>query len=394
MILERITKMNKENLIKKHFELFKVNPNTIILSPSRINIIGEHIDYLGGNVLPANIDLYMIGSFSKSEDFEIYSKNFKNSGVKKIKNTTNYKYDESRGFVNYLLGCVEILRKNNFKISGASICISSSIPPSSGLSSSASFGVLIIKGLLSLYNYEIDGIEVAKLFKEVENNFMNLKNGIMDQFIIANGIENNLMLLNTSNLEYSNHKLNLGDYQFIVFNTKKQRELVDSKYNERVDETSKGLDIINQSNNYKYLTEIPLVKINETLKLIDNETICKRVKFAIEEQNRVYEFIIALGANDYQKMGKLLNEGHQGLRYLYEVSCKELDFIVDEANKITGVLGARMTGAGFGGCAIVLVDKKEINNLENTLCELYKNEFGYSCEMYIVKVVNYAENIN
>ena len=393
MILERKTKMNKDKLNEAHIKLFGMEPEVVILSPSRINIIGEHIDYLGGNVLPANINLYMMGMFSKNKIFEIYSDNFQEMGIKKTDDQKIFKYDKSLGFLNYVLGCVQILRDNSFKIEGASISISSIIPPSSGLSSSASFGVLIIKGLLQLYGYEVDGIQVAKLFKEVENKFMKLKNGIMDQFIIANGIENNLMLLNTSTLKFSNYKIDLGDYQFVVFNTKKQRNLVGSKYNERVEETSKGLEQINKSNSYENLTSIPLSELNNVLELIDDEVIKKRVKFAIEEQNRVKNFVDLLALNDYPQMGKILNEGHEGLRNLYEVSCQESDFIVEYGNKINGVLGARMTGAGFGGCVIVLVNKHNIKELEEELVEQYNAKFGYPCEMYMVKVVDFAKNI-
>ncbi len=391
---ERRIKMNKDKLNKKHLELFKIHPEVIILSPSRINIIGEHIDYLGGNVLPANIDLYMLGMFSKNIIFEVYSDNFENIGVKRIDDKESFKYDKKQGFLNYVLGCVQILREHDYEIGGASISVSSFIPPSSGLSSSASFGVLIMKGLLTLYGYEVDGIEIAKLFKEVENKFMNLKNGIMDQFIIANGIANNLMLLNTSTLEFSNYEIDLGEYQFVVFNTKKARDLVSSKYNERVDETTKGLEKINKTNNYKNLTSIPLSKLEKTLELIDDKIIEKRVRFAIEEQNRVNDFIALLSLNDYHKMGKILNEGHKGLRDLYEVSCEELDFIVEKSNQINGVLGARMTGAGFGGCAIVLVNKNNVKELQEELIKSYENKFGYSCEMYIIKVVDCAKNIN
>jgi galactokinase len=394
MILERVIKMNKENLIKTHKELFGVEPQTTILSPSRINIIGEHIDYLGGNVLPANIDLYMMGTFSKSDCFEIYSDNFQDAGIRKVEDQKNFKYDKTRGFLNYVLGCVQILRDNNFEVGGVSVAVSSIIPPSSGLSSSASFGVLIIKGLLKVYGYEVNGIEVAKLFKEVENKFMNLKNGIMDQFIIANGIENNLMLLNTSTLQFSNYEINLGDYQFVVFNTKKQRDLVGSKYNERVEETSKGLELINQTNTYENLTSIPLSKLDNELEKISNEIIKKRVKFAVEEQNRVNDFISLLPLNDYVAMGKILNEGHKGLKELYEVSCDESDFIVDQANAIDGILGARMTGAGFGGCVIVLTHKNSVKTLEQELVKKYNDKFGYPCEMYVIKVVDCAKDIN
>ncbi len=385
--------MNKENLVNTHIELFGVDPEITILSPSRINIIGEHIDYLGGNVLPANIDLYMMGTFSKSNDFSIYSDNFKDSGIKKIEDQISFKYDKTRGFLNYVLGCVQILRNNNFEIGGVNVAISSIIPPSSGLSSSASFGVLIIKGLLKVYGYEVTGVEVATLFKEVENKFMNLKNGIMDQFIIANGIANNLMLLNTSTLKYSNYEINLGDYQFVVFNTKKQRDLVGSKYNERVEETSKGLELINKTKSYDHLTSIPMSELENELKKLDDEIIKKRVKFAVEEQNRVKSFVDLLPLNDYYAMGKILNEGHKGLKELYEVSCDESDFIVDQANKIDGVLGARMTGAGFGGCVIVLTNKNSVKKLEEELVKEYNDKFGYPCEMYVIKVVDCAKDI-
>lgn len=385
--------MNKEQIKKSHFYLFNVKPEIIILSPSRINIIGEHIDYLGGNVLPANIDLYMLGSFSKNENFKVFSENYKNLGIKEVKNEKSFTFDESNGFMNFVLGCVQILRKNNFNIVGAYISIYSNVPSSSGLSSSASLGILIIKGLLTLYGYNEDGITIAKLFKEVENNFMNLKNGIMDQFIIANGKANNLMLLNTSTLKFSNHEINLGDYQFVVFNTKKKRELIDSKYNERVNETSLGLKKLNEYYNYNFLTEIPIQKLDENLGKIENKIIKKRVKYVVEEQNRVENFVKLLNTKNFKAMGEILNKGHQGLKNLYEVSCSELDFIVENSIKINGVLGARMTGAGFGGCAIVLTHKDSIKELKKEIINKYKDKFGFECEMYIVKVVDGATDI-
>lgn len=385
--------MNKKELILTHKSLFKENHEVLILAPSRINIIGEHIDYLGGSVLPANINLYMMGTFSKAKKFSIYSENYKNFGIKIFEDKKEYFYDKSNGFSNYLLGCIQILREHNYNIKGANITVFSAIPTSSGLSSSAAFGVLIIKGLLNLYEYKVDNIEIAILFKKVENQYMNLKNGIMDQFIISNGIKNNLMLLNTSTLKFTHHKINLDNYEFVIFNTRKKRDLIDSKYNERVFETKKALDIINIKNNYDNLTDIPFEKLETTLELINDETIKKRVRFVVEEQNRVAKFIENLNDNNYERMGKILNEGHKGLRDLYEVSCKELDFIVDSALKINGVLGARMVGAGFGGCAIVFINKNNITELKNNIVKKYRKYFGFSCEMYRIKVVDCAKDI-
>ena len=385
--------MNRKELIKVHKNLFKKDHEIFILTPSRINIIGEHIDYLGGDVLPANINLYMMGSFSKSKNFSIYSENYKNFGINNFEDKKDFFYDEKNGFLNYFLGCIQILRKHNYKIKGFNVAIFSEIPTSSGLSSSAAFGVSIIKGVLELYNYKVNNIEIALLFKEVENEFMNLKNGIMDQFIIANGLKDNLMLLNTSTLEFSHHKIDLGDYEFVVFNTKKKRNLIDSKYNERVNETKKALEIINQKNKYKNLTEIPYEKLSETLNLIDDLTLKKRVKYVIQEQNRVNKFIENLKNKNYKEMGKILNDGHKDLKNLYEVSCKELNFIVDNSIKIEGVLGARMIGAGFGGCLIIFIHKNSIKKLKNNIIKKYENFFGFSCEMYLVKVVDCAKNI-
>lgn len=382
----------KNNIENLFLETYRKKPEIVSIAPSRINIIGEHIDYLGGNVFPGNVSLHIYGAFSKSDDIQFFSQNFPKDPIYKVKLKDHYKFNKDSSFMNYVLGCYQILVDKGYKIGGFSATVNSEIPSSSGLSSSAAFGVMILKGISTLYGYEIDFVEIAKLFKEVENNFMNLKNGIMDQFIIANGIKDHLMLLNTSNLKFENYKLDLGDYNFLIINSKKPRNLIESKYNERVQETSEALKIINKKYNYPNLCSIPIEKMNDILSLLDDPILKKRTKYAIEEQDRVKRMIDALQKNNYEEMGKILNSAHQALKNEYEVSCAELDFINEVGNKIDGVLGIRMTGAGFGGCLIALVKKDYNKKFKDKIVKEYKNKFGFECEVYEANIVDGARS--
>lgn len=384
-----MSRLLKDKMKELFYKIYKTNPEKYVLSPSRINIIGEHIDYLGGNVLPGNIDLYIRGALSKSDKIEVYSTSFEEDNIRSIEIQDNFKYEKKNSFLNYVLGCFQILKNHGYQIGGFKLLVDSEIPTSSGLSSSASFGIMVLKGISELYNHHIDPVELAKLFKEVENGFMNLKNGIMDQFIIANGKENNFMLLNTSTLEYKNFQFDLNDYNFLVINSKKPRNLIDSKYNERVAETTKALEEINKKYNYKNLCSIPIEKRDEALSCIKDSIIKKRAKYAIEEQERVKNFVVALTEKkDFEKCGKILNEAHNALKNEYEVSCDELNYINEVGNSIDGVVGVRMTGAGFGGCLIALMKKTANEVFKKELVQKYTKKFGYPCEVYEVEVVD------
>lgn len=382
---------NYETIKKEFKKIYKEEPEIVVISPSRINIIGEHIDYLGGNVFPGAIGLYMRAVMKKDNNISFTSLNFKENGSKEFDLSKPLVFDKDNSFLNYVIGCYKILNENGYKVGGFKCLVDSEIPLSSGLSSSAAFGVMLIKGIAELYGHDIDNVEVAKLFKQVENNFMDLKNGIMDQFVIANGKKDHLMVLDTSTLEFKYVPFNLGKYNILIINSKKPRNLIESKYNERVAETTEGLKQINKKYNYKNICEIPFSKKNEVLKLIKDPKIASRVKYAIEEQHRVNELVKALEKNDFVKVGKLLNQGHKGLKEDYEVTSAELDFVNEEGNKIPGVLGVRMTGAGFGGCLIALMDAKSNEQFIETLSKKYKERFGYNCEIYSTSIVDGAK---
>ncbi len=382
---------NKFATVEKFFKLiYNEEPTDFVISPSRINVIGEHIDYLGGKVLPGAIDLYMTCAIKKADSICFTSMNFDTKGYKEFELNQPIVYKPENEYLNYVLGCYKVLKDHGYKVGGFKTVVDSQIPLSSGLSSSAAFGVLVITGIATVYDLKISKVEIAKLFKEVENNFMNLKNGIMDQFIIANGTKNNLMLLDTSTLEFKHIPFNLGDNCFLIINSKKPRNLISSKYNERVAETTEALKIINQKYNFKNLCAIPFEQMDDVLKLIDDPKLKARTRYAIEENNRVNKLVDAIQKSQFEEVGKLLNEGHQGLKNDYEVTSDELDFIHNEGNKIKGVLGVRMTGAGFGGCLIALMNKNATEEFKKILPEKYKKEFGYECEIYETNIVDGA----
>ncbi len=382
---------NKDYIRNQFTEVFKEEPDIAVISPSRINIIGEHIDYLGGNVFPGAIGLYMRAGLKKDQNISFASLNFKKDGIRQYDLSKPVVYDKNNSFLNYVLGCYKILNDNGYKVGGFKCLVDSEIPLSSGLSSSAAFGVMLIKGLSELYGHHIDNVEIAKLFKQVENGFMNLKNGIMDQFVIANGKKDMLMLLNTSTLEFEYIPFDLGKYNILIINSKKPRNLIESKYNERVAETTEGLKIINEKYNYENICSIPFEKKDEVLALLKDPKIKSRVKYAIEEQHRVNELVVAIKNNDFVKVGKILNEGHKGLKEDYEVTSPELDFVNEEGNKVPGVLGVRMTGAGFGGCLIALIEESQNDEFIEFLQPKYKDKFGYDCEIYSARIVDGAK---
>jgi galactokinase len=357
---------------------------SLYFCPGRVNLIGEHIDYNGGKVLPAALSIGIYGFIREREDnlIKVISMNIPNSIKIDIK--SDLFFNKEDGWGNYIKGIIKYLKEDNFNIKGFDILLYSTLPDSSGLSSSAALEVLMGFMFLDMSDYKnIDKKYLSMLGKKVENKFLGINSGIMDQFSVAFGKKGNAILLNTDKLDYTYIPTNFGDYRLMILNTNKKRGLGESKYNERRKECEEALNIIQEHKKIEHLCQADIEDL-EYLK--DEKILFKRAKHVIKENKRVYKSIEALNNNNIKFFGEILNKSHESLKNDYEVTGKYLDCIVSIAQSHESCIGSRMTGAGFGGCAIALIDKKNINEFKNFVNRNYFDEMGLKCEIYEIKI--------
>ncbi len=378
-----------EKLVTKFYEIFG-NKNASarkFLSPARINLIGEHTDYNGGFVFPCALDFGTFGVARRRDDDKIILKSM--LFEKKITvSLSDLDYKDEHNWANYVKGVVVEFLNAGYKLGGFELLIDSNMPLSSGLSSSASLEVLVSKILSDLFDLNVSRVDMALLSQKAENNYMNLKCGIMDQFIIANGETGKAMLLNCDTLNYEQHTLNLGKYKILICNTKKPRNLVESKYNERLSECQEGLNILKKYIDISCLADLSIENFNQFKDKIENETIRKRVEHVVTETKRTTDSAKAMENGDLVSLGNFITASHNSLRDLYDVTGVELDTIVASALKQEGVLGSRMTGAGFGGCAIALVEENKVNDFIKNVSEEYTKAVNLTAEFYIANIGN------
>ncbi len=374
----------KEKIFK---QTFGSDAEFIYRSPARINLIGEHIDYNGGMVLPAAISLYITAYVSFRDDDKIC---FLSDGFDKLyeRKISDLEYDKSYGWANYGYGVFYTLIKKGFKIDrGLNVFITSEIPMGSGLSSSASLLDLVCYVVGDAYGLNLSAMDVILYAKETENDYCGLKCGIMDEAAIGLGKENKAIMLDCASLDYKYIDMDLGEYTFAILQTNVPHKLVESKYNDRVTECESALKILKDKYSVKNLCELPMEKIDEIKSVLSDNILFNRTLHCISENARVKEFAAALERKDIQKLGALLNESHESLKNLYEVTGKHLDVITDIARK-TCAVGARMTGAGFGGCAIALIKKSDFELLKNAVTEEYYQQTGIMPNVYQVDIVS------
>ncbi|MDB4655787.1 galactokinase [Flavobacteriales bacterium] len=345
--------------------------------PGRVNLIGEHIDYLGGLVLPTAISLGITAVYrpNTSNLIRLCSTDFEGVSTFDLAELPNSKQSHWTDFV---LGVILHLRQNNIAISGGDILFSSTLPKASGLSSSAALEVLCYY----LFHQTSTGeepnrIQMAIECQKIENEFIGVNCGIMDQFAVANGKVNQALMLDCNSVTCDFVPLNLGAYSLLIINSNKPRTLAESAYNQRRKECDLALNMISSSRPIKNLVDAT----EEDLKLLSGD-IRKRTKHAYTEQLRVQESGVALGESNLEHFGSLMTESHISLRDDFEVSCTELDFIVNRLNESEYCLGARMTGAGFGGCCIALVVDRQSETLQSELEQAYENRFGFKPSFY------------
>jgi galactokinase len=371
----------KDQLEQEFSKIYNQPAANAWFSPGRVNLIGEHIDYNGGLVMPCAITFgtYLLTAPNSDNVFRFRSTNFEDH--LEIPVQADYKKD-GEGWYNYPLGVIEHLTKAGHTLSGLDMLFYGDIPIGSGLSSSASIEVVTAYALNKIFNTGLSKLDIVKLAKSVENNFIGVNCGIMDQFAVAFGEKSKALMLNCDTLEYEAVNSNLGDHVLAIINTNKPRKLAESKYNERVEECATALKQLQQLLDITHLCDIDTDTFNQYKHLITNETVKKRATHVIEENDRVKLAAKALADNNLTEFGKLMYASHDSLRDLYEVSGKELDAVVEYAKTDKNVAGARMTGAGFGGCAIALVKASAFDDFSASVIKYYTEKIGYAPSVY------------
>ncbi|EMF0080859.1 galactokinase [Enterococcus hirae] len=380
----------KRSLNTKFAEIFGPKKTTQYFSPGRINLIGEHTDYNGGHVFPASITYGTQGVAAPREDNKVlvYSTNFEDDGVISF-TLDQLDYDKQAGWANYVKGMIVKLNEAGYPIEhGFELLVEGTIPNGAGLSSSASLELLVGVALEDLFHLSIDRLELVQIGKKVENEFIGVNSGIMDQFAIGFGELDKAILLDTNTLKYEIVPVKLDGYAVVIMNTNKRRELADSKYNERRSECEEALKRLQQKLAIQALGDLDEETFEANIDLIGDDTLIRRARHAVTENQRTLEAKAELVQGNLAAFGQLLNASHDSLRHDYEVTGIELDTLVDAAQKQEGVLGARMTGAGFGGCAIALVKEENIPNFKNKVYDEYLDVVGYAPEFYVAHIGN------
>ena len=378
----------KKRLIKEFTDIFEVPGEALFFSPGRVNLIGEHTDYNGGMVFPCAITFGTYAVVSKRTDscMRLFSNNFKETGIIAVALQTLH-YDKKDDWANYVKGVLYFLQQEGFEIPcGLNILIEGNIPNGAGLSSSASLEVLTGTILKETFQLPISKLDIIKLSQKAENQFVGMNCGIMDQFIIGMGKKDHAIALDTGTLEYTYAPVQLKQASIIIMNTNKQRGLTDSKYNERRAECEHALSQIQTVVKIKNLCDLKETEFEKVQHVITSPVERKRARHAVLENIRVKKAIAALEKNDIEEFGALMNASHISLRDDYEVTGIELDTLVESAWNQSGTIGARMTGAGFGGCAIAIVRNDDIEDFTAAVRREYTQAIGYEPDFYIASI--------
>ncbi|MGV8980683.1 galactokinase [Clostridium sp.] len=381
-----------KNMFKK---VYAVEAEKVFFAPGRVNLIGEHTDYNGGNVFPCALTFGTYALIKKRDDKKIrfYSENFKELGIIDV-NIDEIEYNSEHDWANYPKGVIWAFEKQDMKIdSGFDILFYGNIPNGAGLSSSASIEVVTGVVLKDLYDFDIDMINIVKCSQQAENQFIGVNCGIMDQFAIGMGKKDCAILLDTNTLKYEYANIVLDGASIVISNTNKRRGLADSKYNERRAECEAALKDLQTVLQINSLCELNEEQFEKNRHLIKDEVCAKRAKHAIYENQRTLKAVKALGNKDIDLFGKLMNQSHVSLRDDYEVTGIELDTLVEISWKMTGVIGSRMTGAGFGGCTVSIVKDEFVDDFIKNVGSEYKSKIGYVAEFYVAQIGDGARKL-
>ena len=390
--------MMKKKLFDMFAELFGDSEGArFYFSPGRVNLIGEHTDYNGGHVFPCALTLGTYGAARKREDNKIhfYSMNLDSFGVVEasLDDLTNKK---EYNWANYPLGVVWAFKeKGHIITSGFDMVIWGNIPNGSGLSSSASLEVLTGVILTDLFEIkDLSMTDLALIGQYSENNFNGCNCGIMDQFAVAMGKKDHAIFLDTSDLSYEYAPCVLDGAKIVITNSKVKHSLVDSAYNDRRNECAAALKALQSELDIQALGDLTPEEFEAHKSLIKDEIQLQRAKHAVYENQRTIDAVTALKAGDIERFGKLMNQSHISLRDDYDVSCEEIDILVDLAWKIPGVLGSRITGGGFGGCTVSIVKDESIDTFIETIGKTYLEKVGHEAEFYTVDIGDGASRLD
>ena len=379
-----------KGLIEDFKTLYKYEGEVkVFFSPGRVNLIGEHTDYNGGFVFPCALDFgtYAVAVKRNDNIFRMYSKNFENLGIIEfsLDRLINEPQDD---WANYPKGVIKTFLEAGFDInSGFDVLFYGNIPNGAGLSSSASIELATSVILKDLFNLDVDMVSMVKLSQKAENKFIGVNCGIMDQFAIGMGKKDNAILLDCNTLNYQYAPVVLNGASIVIANTNKKRGLADSKYNERRGSCEAAVKVLNENGiDIKYLGELSVERFNEIKHLITDEEQLKRATHAVTENERTKVAVEKLNAGDIEAFGQLMNQSHISLRDDYEVTGFELDSLVEAAWEAEGVIGARMTGAGFGGCTVSIVKDEYIESFKKSVGEKYTAKTGLVADFYVAKI--------
>jgi len=368
-------------LVERHIKAYGGEPR-VFKAPGRVNLIGEHTDYNDGFVLPTPIDRYLWVTISPREDEKIRLQAMDYTEKAEYK-LSSIKYTEKHRWANYVLGVVNSLQSRGHSLSGFDMSIHGNVPLGAGLSSSAALETAVVRALNETFSLGVDPVEMAYIGKQCENEFVGVQSGIMDQFVSGLGEYGKALFVDCRTNEHSLHELH-PDFSIVILNTMVSRELVRSEYNVRKAQCEEAVSIIQR--------EYPAIKalrdVNEEMLLGTwsqlPEVVSRRARHVVTENGRVLEALELLSDGDMHGFGDLMYDSHDSLRHDYEVTCRELDILVDSTLYLKGVLGARMTGAGFGGCTVNLVEKDYVEKFIETVSKRYFNSTEKRPDVYLV----------
>lgn len=373
--------------LKRQFEeLYGAPCEKVLFSPGRVNLIGEHTDYNGGYVFPAAIGMGSTLLYRKREDNVIRLKatdlpDIVEANIRQLSHYKNLKWG------NYQLGIFDTMQKMGYPVSGCDLLYDDTIPHGGGLSSSAAIEVVTALLVSACSGEQTDMIKMAKISQRMEHEYIGVKCGIMDQFSSAMGKQNHAIFLNCKTMDFELVPVKMDGYKLVISNTNKKRSLADSKYNERRAECERAVEELQKAiPTVACLADVTAESFEQCKNAITDSTVRRRAEHVVMEDDRVLQSVKVLKNGDLTAFGKLMNASHDSLRDLYEVTGIELDTLVEEARKIDGVLGSRMTGAGFGGCTVSLVREDAVERFKAEVSENYQKKIGYAPSFYITEI--------
>ena len=379
----------KKEVLEKFTEVFgDAEGAKVYFAPGRVNLIGEHTDYNGGHVFPCALTIGTYGVARKREDkvLRFYSMNFEELGVLES-SVEGLKPEKEADWTNYPKGVMWAFQEKGYSVDcGMDLLLFGNIPNGSGLSSSASVEVLTGHILRDFYGFEVSNQDLALIGQYSENKFNGVNCGIMDQFAIAMGKKDHAIFLDTADLSYQYAPVKLDGAKIVIGCTNKKRGLGDSKYNERRSECETALAELQKEVEIKSLGELTEEQFEEHKLAIQDEVRIRRAKHAVYENQRTIKAVEALNNNNIALFGKLMNESHVSLSKDYEVTGIELDTMVEAAWRQEGVIGSRMTGAGFGGCTVSIVEEDKVDNFISEVGREYEEKIGYAADFYVVDI--------